>query len=119
MHAHLPSLVLVALEDVETPDVAVGEAGDEGTAHGGGAVGGQDSGIVGVQDFVALEGAQQRGPDAQEGCLPCGRRAGAVDDAVEDCGGHERAWDGVRRGLGGEREGRVTVEESCVVAHGG
>jgi len=71
-----------------------------------------------VQDFVALEGAQQRGPDAQEGCLPCGRRAGAVDDAVEDCGGHERAWDRVRRGLGG-REGRVTVEEGCVVAHGG
>jgi len=58
-----------------------------------------------VQDFVALEGAQQRGPDAQEGCLPCGRRAGAVDDAVEDCGGHERAWDRVRMGLGGRGKG--------------
>ena len=75
-----------------------------------------------MQDFVALEGAQQRGSDAQEGCLPCGRRAGAVDDAVEDCGSHERAWDRVRRGLsggGGRGEGRVTVEEGCVVTHGG
>lgn len=92
----------MALEEVEAPDVAVGEAGDEGAADAGGTVGRQDGRVVGVQDLVALEAAQQRRPDAQQRALPGGRRARAVDDAVQHCGRHERA-----------------VEEGCVVAHGG
>lgn len=93
--------VLVAFEDVETVEIAFGQARDYGAPDAGIGMG-QDGWVVGVPDAVAAVGLEESWADGQERFLPWFWVVGAVDDAVQDTWGHEGS-----------------IKEGCVVAHGG
>lgn len=98
---HVLPLILVALEDVETPDIAVSQAFDQRASDLASWCGGYDGGVVCAFDVAALMRVQDCRADGEQGGVRgCGGCLRAPDYAVQDWWGHEGA-----------------VEECCV-GHG-
>lgn len=55
-------------------------------------MGGDDGGVVGAPDAVSAVAVQDGRLDLQHGFLPGFGVWATVADAVEDLGGHKRAW---------------------------